>query len=69
MSESVRWLLSKGRFEEAKKILEKAARVNRKTVSMKSMSALMNPVSVKTPSATTQVCVLVIIQNIKEKKQ
>ncbi|XP_045499111.1 organic cation transporter protein-like [Colias croceus] len=43
LSESVRWLLSQNRFEEAKQNLENVARVNKKQVSEKSMLALMNP--------------------------
>ncbi|KAL0880502.1 hypothetical protein ABMA27_002902 [Loxostege sticticalis] len=43
LPESVRWLLSKGKFEEARKVLEKVARVNRTEISEKSMAALMNP--------------------------
>ncbi|XP_075975475.1 organic cation transporter protein-like [Anticarsia gemmatalis] len=43
LEESVRWLLSKERFVEAKRVLEKVARVNRKEISEKSMNALMNP--------------------------
>ncbi|KAL4713919.1 hypothetical protein ACJJTC_015573 [Scirpophaga incertulas] len=41
--ESVRWLLSKGKHEEAKKILEKVARANNKQISEKSLEALTNP--------------------------
>ncbi|CAG9787564.1 unnamed protein product [Diatraea saccharalis] len=43
LSESVRWLLSKEKFEEAKIVLEKVARVNRKVISEKSMQALLTP--------------------------
>ncbi|KAM3955694.1 organic cation transporter protein [Aphomia sociella] len=43
LSESVRWLLSKQRFEEAKEVLEKVARVNKTHISEKSMQSLMNP--------------------------
>ncbi|KAI5633318.1 major facilitator superfamily domain-containing protein [Phthorimaea operculella] len=43
LPESVRWLLSKERFDDAKVILEKVARINRKTISEKSLHALMNP--------------------------
>ncbi|XP_028161575.1 organic cation transporter protein-like [Ostrinia furnacalis] len=50
LPESVRWLLSKGKFEEARVVLEKVARVNRKQISEKSMAALMSPPS---PPPTT----------------
>ncbi|XP_030020717.2 organic cation transporter protein [Manduca sexta] len=43
LSESVRWLLSKQRFDDAKKVLEKAARINKKEISEKSMQALLTP--------------------------
>ncbi|XP_050348785.1 organic cation transporter protein-like [Nymphalis io] len=43
LSESVRWLLSKKKFSEARKILETVARVNKKQISQKSLEALMNP--------------------------
>ncbi|XP_023935630.2 organic cation transporter protein-like [Bicyclus anynana] len=43
LSESVRWLLSKKKYPEAKKILETVARVNKTHISEKSMEALMNP--------------------------
>ncbi|CAG9787561.1 unnamed protein product [Diatraea saccharalis] len=43
LSESVRWLLSKGRYEDAKRVLEKVARVNKRQISEKSLNALMNP--------------------------
>ncbi|XP_023935691.2 organic cation transporter protein [Bicyclus anynana] len=43
LTESVRWLLSKKKYAEARKILENAARVNKKTINEKSMEALMNP--------------------------
>lgn len=56
LSESVRWLLSKEKFEEAKVVLERVARVNRKTISQKSMVALMTPAAIKAPSETGAVC-------------
>ncbi|RVE42198.1 hypothetical protein evm_013147 [Chilo suppressalis] len=43
LSESVRWLLSKGRYDDARAVLEKVARVNRRQISEKSMNALMDP--------------------------
>ncbi|KAJ2951333.1 hypothetical protein O0L34_g5734 [Tuta absoluta] len=43
LSESVRWLLSKERYDEAKVVLEKVARVNNKTLSEKTLRSLMNP--------------------------
>ncbi|XP_052740914.1 organic cation transporter protein-like [Bicyclus anynana] len=43
LSESVRWLLAKRKFDEAKVVLEKVAKVNRKQISEKSMQALLNP--------------------------
>ncbi|CAH2241425.1 organic cation transporter protein-like [Pararge aegeria] len=40
MAESVRWYMSKGRFEEAEKVLKNAARVNKKELSEKSLELL-----------------------------
>lgn len=40
MSESVRWYLSKGRYEEAEKVLKYVARVNKKQLSEKSLQEL-----------------------------
>lgn len=40
MSESIRWYMSKGRFEEAEKVLKDVARVNKKTLSEKSLRGL-----------------------------
>ncbi|XP_049872664.1 organic cation transporter protein-like [Pectinophora gossypiella] len=40
MAESVRWYMSKGRYEESEKVLLEVARVNKKTLSMKSLEAL-----------------------------
>ncbi|XP_063381843.1 solute carrier family 22 member 4-like [Cydia fagiglandana] len=47
ISESVRWLLTKERFNEAKDILEKAARINKTKISEKSMQVLMKPAPAK----------------------
>ncbi|XP_075975667.1 organic cation transporter protein-like [Anticarsia gemmatalis] len=43
LEESVRWLLSKEKYVEAKRVLEKVAKVNKKEISDKSMNALLNP--------------------------
>ncbi|KPI95922.1 PREDICTED: organic cation transporter protein-like [Papilio xuthus] len=43
LSESVRWLLSKRKYVEARAVLENVARVNKTFISEKSMEALMNP--------------------------
>lgn len=43
LPESVRWLLSKEKYAEAKVVLERVARVNRTAISEKSLYALMNP--------------------------
>lgn len=64
LSESVRWLLSKRRFAEAKVVLEKVARVNKKEISEKSLNALLNPPQIAVievrekinKSYTTSVC-------------
>lgn len=40
MSESVRWYISKGRYEDSKKALETIARVNKKHISDKSLEIL-----------------------------
>lgn len=43
LSESVRWLLSKQKYAEARTVLEKVASVNKTKISEKSMQALMIP--------------------------
>lgn len=43
LPESPRWLISKNKFNEAKKIINKMARMNNKTVTEKSINALMKP--------------------------
>lgn len=40
LSESVRWLMSKGRYEESETILKKVAHANKKQLSEKSLEAL-----------------------------
>lgn len=40
MSESVRWLMSKGRYDESEKVLKEIARVNRTNLSEKSLKGL-----------------------------
>lgn len=40
LSESVRWLMSKGRYEESEKILQKVAKANKKELSQESLAAL-----------------------------
>ncbi|KAI8422056.1 hypothetical protein MSG28_009953 [Choristoneura fumiferana] len=46
LSESVRWLLSKEMFTEARVVLERVAKVNKKEISEKSMQALLTPAPV-----------------------
>ncbi|CAH4036709.1 organic cation transporter protein-like [Pieris brassicae] len=50
LSESIRWLLSKQRFEEARTVLENIARVNKTQISEKSMQGLMMPPAVTAES-------------------
>lgn len=40
MSESIRWYMSKGRYDDAEKVLKNVARVNKKELSEKSLHAL-----------------------------
>lgn len=40
--ESVRWLLTKRKYDEAKKVLEAVARVNKTSISNESLEALVN---------------------------
>lgn len=44
MTESVRWYMSKGRYEESETVLLKIARINRKTLSPKSLETLRQSV-------------------------
>ncbi|CAH0719754.1 unnamed protein product, partial [Brenthis ino] len=50
LNESVRWLLSKCKFEQAREVLEKVAKINKKHISEKSMEGLFN-----LPKTTTTV--------------
>ncbi|XP_062531461.1 solute carrier family 22 member 1 [Bombyx mori] len=43
LSESVRWLLSKQRFDDAKIVLERVAKTNKKVISESSMNGLLTP--------------------------
>lgn len=43
LSESVRWLLSKRRYNDARTVLEKVVRINKKAISEKSLNTLLNP--------------------------
>ncbi|XP_063622402.1 organic cation transporter protein-like [Cydia splendana] len=57
ISESVRWLLTKERFNEAKEVLEKVARVNKTKISEKSMQALMKPAPAKETQVIKKSCI------------
>ncbi|KAI5633330.1 sugar transporter domain-containing protein [Phthorimaea operculella] len=48
LSESVRWLMSKGRYEEAEKILKKVAKTNNKELSEKSLESFRATAAVET---------------------
>ena len=48
--DSVRWLLTKKKYEEAKKVLETVARVNKTNISNKSLDALVNSSKMSTCS-------------------
>ncbi|XP_045769455.1 organic cation transporter protein-like [Maniola jurtina] len=50
LTESVRWLLSKRKYNEAKQILHTVARVNKTNISEKSLEALLNP-----PQSSTKI--------------
>ncbi|XP_038214314.1 organic cation transporter protein-like [Zerene cesonia] len=65
LSESIRWLLSKQRFMEARQILEKIARVNKKQISEKSMEGLLTPplVTEKTIEANQRGLVSTIVKS------
>ncbi|XP_045769461.1 organic cation transporter protein-like [Maniola jurtina] len=43
LSESLRWLLSKNKFSEAREVLQTIARVNKKSISEKSLNILLQP--------------------------
>lgn len=43
ISESIRWLLVKKKYQEARKVIETAARVNKRQINDKSIEALLNP--------------------------
>ncbi|XP_026319079.1 organic cation transporter protein-like isoform X2 [Hyposmocoma kahamanoa] len=47
LSESIRWLMSKGRYEESETILKKVAKVNKKQLSEKSLEALRTSAEVE----------------------
>ncbi|XP_034829491.1 organic cation transporter protein-like [Maniola hyperantus] len=52
ITESVRWLLSKEKYAEAKTILHTFARVNKTQISEKSLEALLNPPQAKITTTT-----------------
>lgn len=57
LSESVRWLISKQKFEEAREVLENVARVNKKQISEKSMAGLLTPPPTSLPSEVSKLIV------------
>ncbi|XP_045769743.1 solute carrier family 22 member 7-like [Maniola jurtina] len=59
ITESVRWLLSKKNYTEAKNILHTIARVNKTEISEKSLELLFNPPQPKTSSSNTETLGLV----------
>ncbi|CAF4852335.1 unnamed protein product [Pieris macdunnoughi] len=59
LSESIRWLLSKQKFEKAKAALENIARVNKTHISEKSMRGLLLPPVVTAESTKVRVLCLV----------
>lgn len=61
LSESVRWLISKQKFEEARKVLENVARVNKKQISEKSMAGLLTPPQTSVPSDVSKIIVTRIV--------
>lgn len=52
LSESVRWLLSKQKYSEAKEVLQTVARVNKTDISEKSLNALLTPREVTAPKVS-----------------
>lgn len=61
LPEGVRWLLATQKYDEARKVLEKVAKVNKTEISEKSMQSLMVP----PPSVTDKVNFLRIYVNIR----
>ncbi|KAL4709495.1 hypothetical protein ACJJTC_007226 [Scirpophaga incertulas] len=63
LSESIRWLISKQRFDEAKLVLEKVARVNNREISETSLQALLTPKSGMESNQSKQSMVKTIIKS------
>ncbi|CAG5054645.1 unnamed protein product [Parnassius apollo] len=63
LTESVRWLLAKQKYTEARAVLEKVARVNNTYISDKSMEALMNPPMAPESASTDKNIVGTIIKS------
>ncbi|XP_041980321.1 solute carrier family 22 member 4-like isoform X1 [Aricia agestis] len=63
LSESVRWLLSKHKYEEARKVLENVAELNNTTISEKSIIALMTQIENSQPEEDKQSLVTRIIRS------